>query len=106
MLCCWGLPFGPPFRPCTKMYEMYVQTRDVYTANKDGVSIFISTAGTGESFPVQGTRDRAGGGGGRGHLLTRHVWTSVGPGRGIVCVPWAWLGPGMPQEAQVCPWET
>lgn len=35
------------------MYEMYVQTRDVYTANKDGVSIFISTAGTGESFPVR-----------------------------------------------------
>ena len=34
------------------MYEMSVQTRDVYTANKDGVSIFISTAGTGESFPV------------------------------------------------------
>jgi hypothetical protein len=25
------------------MYEIYVQTRDVYTANKDGISIFIST---------------------------------------------------------------
>lgn len=25
------------------MYEMYVQTRNVYTPNKDGVSIFIRT---------------------------------------------------------------
>lgn len=52
LLYCGGLHFGPPFRPCTMMYEMYVQTRDVYTANKDGVSIFISTARTGESFLV------------------------------------------------------
>lgn len=33
----------PSFRPCTMMYEMYVQTRNVYTPNKDGVSIFIRT---------------------------------------------------------------
>lgn len=25
------------------IYEMYVQIRDVYTANKDGVSVFIRT---------------------------------------------------------------
>lgn len=49
LLCCWGLTLGPPFRPCTMMYEMYVQT-DVYTANKDGVSVFISMAGAQESF--------------------------------------------------------
>ena len=106
LLCCGGLHFGPPFRPCTMMYEMYVQTRDVYTANKDGVSIFISTAGTGESFPVHGAGDRAGGGSGKGQLLRRHVWTAVGPGRGIVCVPQTWLGPGMPQETQVWSSET
>lgn len=54
LLCCWGLPFGPPFRPCTMMYEMYVQTRDVYTANKDGVSIFTSTWGQGTPFQSMG----------------------------------------------------
>lgn len=88
------------------MYEIYVQTRDVYTANKDGVSIFISTAGTGESFPVHRAGTGLEEGGGEGHLLTRHVWTAVGPGRGIVCVPQTWLGPGVPQEAQVWSWET
>jgi hypothetical protein len=29
------------------IYEMYVQIRDVYTANKDGVSVFIRTDGRG-----------------------------------------------------------
>lgn len=94
LLCCWGLPFGPPFRPCTMMYEMYVQTRDVYTANKDGVSIFTSTVGTGDSFPVHGARDRAGVGDSPGSLLTRDTRTSVAPGRGAVCVP-----PGLGQGA-------
>lgn len=36
------------------MYEMYVQTRDVYTANKDGVSIFTSTWGQGTPFQSMG----------------------------------------------------
>lgn len=37
------------------MYEMYVQIRDVYTANKDGVSVFISIAGTGILCSTEGT---------------------------------------------------
>lgn len=36
------------------MYEMYVQTTDVYTANKDGVSIFISMAGPEYPFQYMG----------------------------------------------------
>lgn len=76
-----------PLRPSTTMYEMYVQPRDVYTANKDGVSVFIRTAWTRESFPVC-----------REHL--RGTWTHVRPRVGIVYLA---VGLGCPQEASKCP---
>lgn len=41
--CAAGATLPLLMAPCTMMYEMYVQTRNVYTPNKDGVSIFIRT---------------------------------------------------------------
>lgn len=90
---------GSPLRPSATMYEMYVQPRDVYTANKDGVSVFISTVWTGASFPVY----RAGAGlevGAAEAACSPETWTSVRPRTGIVCVLWTWLWPGMPQETR------
>lgn len=68
------------------MFEMYVQT-DVYTANKDGVSVFISTAGTWESF----ASTWGWGQGWRWGQLAHGTWTNVRPRRGAVYVPWTWL---------------
>lgn len=65
------------------MYEMYVQPRDVYTANKDGVSVFIGTAWTGEPFPVH----RAGTGLEVGAAEAAWTWTSMRPRMGMACVP-------------------
>lgn len=81
---------GSPLRPSTTMYEMYVQPRDVYTANKDGVSVFISTAWTGASFPVLGAGTELEVGAAEA-ACSPETWASRRPRRGTVCVPWTWL---------------
>lgn len=81
------------------MYEMYVQIRDVYTANKDGVSVFISTAGTGilSSTRAKG-RDQ---GAAEGSLVLGTDLDRCQGREGSTC----FMGLECPWEAQVCPWK-
>lgn len=79
------------------MYEMYVQIRDVYTANKDGVSVFISTARTGILYRGTGAKGQL-----RAACSWGQLWTIVRIGRGSHVFHGLGMPPGstgMPREA-------
>lgn len=84
------------------MYEMYVQT-DVYTANKDGVSVFISMArGTGVLYQYVGLRTglEVGASGSLGHVDPFEAKDGD-----CVCPTDLASGLECPRKVQVCPWE-
>lgn len=85
-----GLPVGPPFGPCTMMYEMYVQTEMFIQPIK--MEFPYLSAWPGHRSPFQyiglGTGLRWG---------QPRAACSLGPGDqceardGAACAPWTWL---------------
>lgn len=65
-----GCPVGPPFSPCTMMYEMYVQTEMFIQPIKMEFPYLSAWPGHRSPFLVHRAGDRAEVGAAEGSLLT------------------------------------